>query len=537
MKNLTINRKSAFLMACFFCLNLCAQGFQVYTKDGSRYDFFHTDVDSIVFSDKSVDEDFRPTDFPVAEIVDLGLSVNWASWNVGANSPEGYGRYYAWGEMEEKSVYDWENYKWYKDGSLTKYCEDDWFGIVDNKGVLELSDDVAYTMWGGGWRMPTEEEFRELMSICKWEYITDYNGTSGLLVTGPNGNSIFLPAAGCRYEEDIQNVGNSVFYFSTSLVNGDSNHAYSLKGGTLSDNAPRCYGCPVRPVFSEGNGIKTGAATSITTKSAVLSGHVDFENNSEPFSVGVCYNTKDNPVADNSTVVFSDVPLKVGKFSVSLEGLSSGTTYYYRSFLKKNGNYVYGKVYSFTTAVHSQPSDAVDLGLSVKWASWNVGATSPEEPGGYFSWGETEEKNMYKEVSYKYYDSEKGYIDIVPFDDDLGTSDISGVEKYDAARLNWGGKWRMPTLEEFKELREKCDWTWTEYNGVLGYLIKGNGNSIFLPATGYRLGIGLSNDNSYRGHYWSSTDASYFYFYDRSFTVGKWKTMRSGGLTIRPVMD
>ena len=95
----------------------------------------------------------------------------------------------------------------------------------------------------------------------------------------------------------------------------------------------------------------------------------------------------------------------------------------------------------------------------------------------------------------------------------------------------------MPTLEEFKELREKCDWTWTEYNGVLGYLIKGNGNSIFLPATGCRLGIGLSNDNSYRGYYWSSTDASYFYFYDRSFAVSKWQTMRSGGLTIRPVMD
>ncbi|MBQ7388829.1 MAG: hypothetical protein IJW01_05635, partial [Paludibacteraceae bacterium] len=135
--------------------------------------------------------------------VDLGLSVKWATCNVGASTPEGYGNYYAWGETTTKSTYDWSTYKWcngsYK--TLTKYCTSSTYGTVDNKTVLELADDAARVNWGGAWRMPTDAEWTELRENCEWTLTSDYNGTGvkGRVVTSKtNGNHIFLPAAGYR---------------------------------------------------------------------------------------------------------------------------------------------------------------------------------------------------------------------------------------------------------------------------------------------------------------------------------------------------
>ena len=140
-------------------------------------------------------------------------------------------------------------------------------------------------------------------------------------------------------------------------------------------------------------------------------------------------------------------------------------------------------------------SKEVDLGLSVNWADWNVGATSPEEDGDYFAWGETSPKSgKYVESTYRYHDG-SSYIHI--------GRNISGTQ-YDAARANWGGSWRMPTEEECEELRDKCTWTWTTYNGVNGMKVTGpNGNSIFLPAAGWRDGT-LSGRGSL-GNYWSGS--------------------------------
>lgn len=132
--------------------------------------------------------------------VNLGLSVKWAACNVGASSPEEYGGYYAWGETEEKSDYSWDTYKWCNGSwdSMTKYCTDSYCRTVDNKTVLDPEDDVAHVKLGGSWRMPTLDEIEELCNECTWTSTT-YNGVKGQLVTGPNGNSIFLPAAGyCR---------------------------------------------------------------------------------------------------------------------------------------------------------------------------------------------------------------------------------------------------------------------------------------------------------------------------------------------------
>ncbi len=155
---------------------------------------------------------------PTGEAVDLGLSVKWASCNVGATAPEEYGSYYAWGETEEKSDYSWGTYK-YCNGSeytMTKYCTDSSFGTVDGKTILEAEDDVATVKWGGTWRMPTRAEQNELIINCTWQWTT-LNGIKGYRVTGPNGNSIFLPAAGYRGATVANYQGAFGYYWSSTL--------------------------------------------------------------------------------------------------------------------------------------------------------------------------------------------------------------------------------------------------------------------------------------------------------------------------------
>ena len=163
----------------------------------------------VVSCDNSTDDDggagdfFNPNGY---EYVELGLpsGIKWATCNIGATKPEEYGGYYAWGETEEKSYYDWDTYKWCNGtyNSLTKYCTDSGSGRVDNKTVLDPEDDVAHIKWGGSWRMPTRDEIKELNDNCTWQWTT-LNGVNGYRVTGPNGNSIFLPAAGYCYGTEL----------------------------------------------------------------------------------------------------------------------------------------------------------------------------------------------------------------------------------------------------------------------------------------------------------------------------------------------
>ena len=189
------------------------------------------------------------------EWVDLGLSVKWATCNVGANRPEEPGGYYAWGETEEKNEYTWETYKYgdqFYDSdeyySMSKYCIDSESGTVDNKVTLELSDDVAHVKWGGNWRMPTKYEMYELFENCTWEWIP----INGMRATGPNGNSIYLPATGLRYEVGIEEAGSGGFYYSSSLAENYNPCVWTLSVAENDFNfywdVIRMYGCSVRPV-------------------------------------------------------------------------------------------------------------------------------------------------------------------------------------------------------------------------------------------------------------------------------------------------
>ncbi len=186
--------------------------------------------------------------------VDLGLPSGtlWATCNVGAAKPVDCGDYFAWGETKPKQTYYKKNYKWYggedefgmivEDDYITKYNTDSKYGTVDNKTTLEPEDDAARANWGGDWRMPTKAEQDELRRECTWTWITGKNSAgndvAGYKITGPNGNSIFLPAAGYRNGSSLYNAGAGGHYRSSSLGTSNPDDAYYLGFG--SDDC--CWG-------------------------------------------------------------------------------------------------------------------------------------------------------------------------------------------------------------------------------------------------------------------------------------------------------
>lgn len=200
---------------------------------------------------------------PSGDWVDLGLpsGLLWATRNVGATAPEQYGDYFAWGETQPKTVYDWSTYRYYNcdnDGycGFTKYCTDGIYGLngfVDNLTILQPGDDAATANWGSGARTPTLQEWRELMQYTTHQWTT-YNGVLGRCFTGSNGNSIFLPAAGGRWDSSLLEVGSYGNYWSSSLDTYDPCVACSFyfHSGSYdaSDHYGRFCGFSVRPVRS-----------------------------------------------------------------------------------------------------------------------------------------------------------------------------------------------------------------------------------------------------------------------------------------------
>lgn len=167
------------------------------------------------------------------EWVDLGLpsGLLWASCNMGATSPEGYGEYFAWGEISTKNDYSWSTYAYGNtDTQLTKYCNKPYYGLngfTDTLTILQLSDDAVNVCLGGGARIPTQEEWRELINNTTAEWTTQ-NGVNGRRYTAPNGKSIFLPAAGDCDGSVFNFVGSYGFYWSSSLETYQPNRAWLL---------------------------------------------------------------------------------------------------------------------------------------------------------------------------------------------------------------------------------------------------------------------------------------------------------------------
>ena len=256
-------KKTVTLLASLLiALTAGAQTINVHMTDGTVVNYPLANVSYIDFT-ASATPNPEPGTAPEGVVaVDLGLpsGTKWANMNVGAKKVEDYGLYFAWGETvgytsdtSDGHVFDWASYKWCNGSSttLTKYCNKDSYGTVDNKTVLDLEDDAAYVNWGSAWRMPTGTEVKELIdnTTSTW---TTVNGVKGRRFTSKtNGNSIFLPAAGHRWGSSLGSAGKFGAYLSSSLPESHPYRAYILyfgSGNAYWENSDRSEGQSVRPV-------------------------------------------------------------------------------------------------------------------------------------------------------------------------------------------------------------------------------------------------------------------------------------------------
>lgn len=440
-------------------------------------------------------------------MIDLGLpsGTKWACCNVGANSPEQYGGYYAWGEAATKSIYSWGTYL---------------YGNSE-KDVVNLGSDISGTCydaatanWGASWHMPTDAQRMELMHNTTYVWTTQ-NGIYGMKITGSNGGTIFLPAAGDRWNSELRYAGSQANYWVSEACGLYREQAVQLHLSSFQSEY-RNVGCSIRPVYTSSNAssptisVITLEATDVSETSATLNGYVAASNTTKSYTAGFFLSTTNS--TPSSTDYTKNVTYSgsnpIGYFSASATELLSGTKYYFRAYVLYDGNYYYGVPLEFTTndspscsgyltCPDSNHPHMIDLGLpsGTKWACCNVGANAPEEYGNYYAWGETQTKSVYSDDTYQYYQNGKSV--------DIGT-DIAGTD-YDAATANWGEPWQMPSEMQLEELCNNCTSVWITLDGVDGRKFTGsNGGSIFLPAAGFRRLDRLDLAGIW-SLYWSST--------------------------------
>ena len=482
--------KKNYLLALFLMVaglqTVQAQALKVWMS--GNYDYYELNsVDSVTFDENVVVDNH--------EWVDLGLPSGtlWATCNVGANSPEEYGDYFAWGETETKSNFSDDTYS---------------FSVADDLTMLLPENDAATANWGSDWQMPSEAQCDELgnsnYTMTEW---TTQNGVNGLKVTSRgNGKSIFLPAAGVRDGTKLTNEGSYGNYWTRSRDANLSGYPYYMviyRNGISADNR-RWGSCgqSVRPVRYQApipvSEIVLGPTQLVMAvgEEMALSVTVLPENADNKY---LRWESSDETIA----YVFVDewggpwiIPQSVGTCTITCSATDGSGV----------------KAECRVRVWKADTKESVDLGLpsGTLWATCNIGANSPEEYGDYFAWGETDPKEDYSWSTYKYCNGSYGTMTRYCQESDYGyngfTDDLTELlAEDDAATVNWGSEWQMPSLDQIEELynKEYTTQEWTTQNGVEGRKITGkNGNSIFLPAAGYR------NDKSFGhvgfgGHYWS----------------------------------
>lgn len=348
-------------------------------------------------------------------------------------------------------------------------------------------------------------------------YSTNQNPTtSSSKVTNGSGKGTFT----CS----ITNLQEDITYYVRAYATNKKGTNY----GEQRSFTTKAYSLP---------SVTTSSATNISYTSATIDGTVTSDGGTNVTERGVVYSTMQNPTTANSKVVGGS---GLGSFSCSLSNLQDGTTYYVRAFARNSKGTAYGNQIVFAT--NKKPiengHEYVDLGLSVKWATCNVGAESPEECGTYFQWGETNEDKVCDWSTYKWCNGY--YSDLTKYNENDNITTIELCD--DAASVNWGGAWRMPTSAEWKELLNNCTWKQTNKNGTSGYIITAtNGNSIFLPFAGYLMDGAVYGKIKY-GFYWSSSlnteNLRCAYRLDvrsNSAYLGINSTNRDEGQSVRPV--
>ena len=445
-------------------------------SDGTTETLKMSDVDRITFgySDDVVES---PAE---AEAIDMGLSVKWASFNLGATDETGRGYLVGWGD--NTAVNESENLNFYPKKTPPAT-------------IINTEFDLAQLLWGGDWRMPTDAEFLELIEACKWTWDED---RQGYVATAQNGSSLFFPATGYRIGHEIEDSEALNGYYWTGLLSKENEFALAAKigeaeGGSTTvilDQLKRCYGLAIRPV--QGEYVIplsiSAAKKEVGYDNAQIA--ITFDGN----AVGVTkygvawqkYTGKGVSISVASKVEKDGSPANEQEV-LTLTGLEDNTRYESVAYA------VLGEdTLKSSTVIFTADSRYVDLGLSVKWAKWNIGAESENEYGGFYGWGDAtgEETSSY----------ENHYA--------VGnTSTNIGGTKYDIATAKWGKRWRLPTREEFQELIDASGgvWTYDTNSGIKKYIVTlPNGETLDFPIDGY-----YDNDltNHYYpnyGYYWTS---------------------------------
>ena len=485
--------------------------------------------------------------------VDLGLSVKWGSFNLGATERETYDcYYYAWGETD-RIIYgkDWEDYAFMQRGyddeeHITKYTVPDgemlgydsiWYDgttfIGDNKTTLDPEDDAAHVRLGDYWRMPTWDEYTELRNNCTWEWVTR-SGVNGYKVTskidGYQSYWIFLPADGGLYlQGSSPQVGNTGSYWTSTLcaVQSFTGRAYEFASNYIDYSySQRTFGYPIRPVYDDRirvSGIQLNRTSMSLTEgsSFTLVATIQPSNATDK---RVRWSSSNKEVADVSSEGFVQA-IRPGTAVITVTTVDGNKT----------------ATCSVSVKEESIPT-TVDLGLSVKWRSFNLGASRPEDYGDSYAWGETTTKSFYEWSNYlwckgtertltKYCtDSSYGYNGFTDGKTDLDSSD-------DVVYQKLKGNWRIPTRSDYEELNNNCTFEKTSRRGVAGFKIISNvpgytDKWIFLPNSAFWLRSGYGNDAA--GIAITQSEGQSDPVYDKIVLVA---TSRAYGCSIRPVCD
>ena len=468
----------------------------------------------------------------------------WAETNIGADEPWEVGYYFWWGDT---IGYRRENNAWvasdglssnfsFADANAPTYGKDKATlqseGWITADGGLAPTHDAAHIKWGGSWRMPTDQELIDLTTNCDWTWTT-MNGVSGYVVRGRGDfadASIFLPCTGSGAGTSLSNSGSHGRYWSSVLLSGDYGSwglGFDL-GGPLAGYSERYFGQSIRPVKMLPAAITVsfntnGGSESLPTQSCIP---------------GEAYGSL--PTATRTGYVF------VGWFTAGRGGTQVTTT----SVVPEAATTLYAHWTSDGT--HNK----VQLWANGPyWAETNIGADEPWDYGYYFWWGDTvgyrREDNAWvaSDGSSSSFSFDSGCAPT--YDKHPSTLQNEGwiaangalAPAHDAAHVQWGGYWRMPTSQELSDLVNNCDWTQTTINGVSGYVVRGRGTfadaSIFLPRAGRASGISLNYSGS-EGDYWSSVplagnsgNAWYLALYSGNQNTAD--IFRFRGQTIRPV--
>ncbi|MDY6249096.1 MAG: hypothetical protein SPL55_06675 [Prevotella sp.] len=452
--------------------------------DGTTETLLMSDVERITFgfADDVVE---NPA---VAEAIDMGVSVKWASFNLGATGTTKetcQGFLVGWGDntAQNKS----ENLNFYPKNEAPAT-------------IINTEYDLAHVMWGEEWRLPTDAEFNELIAACEWTWDEDRQGYQA---TAANNNTLFFPATGYRVGYKMVEAEALNGFYWTGQLSKQNEYALAAKiceadGGSTTvvlDQLKRCYGLAIRPVYGE-YVIPLSVSAAIDGKPSYTEADiaVTFDGNSVGVTkYGVAWKEyepgKGISISVANKVEHSGAPTKE-TMVLSLSDLDDNTNYEAVAYAVLGEDTLKSSSVVFTT-----DSRYVDLGLSVKWAKWNIGAESENEYGGYYGWGDP-----------------TGTV-ASPYESYYATGNTStniGGTKYDIATAKWGKHWRLPTRAEFEELFAASGrWEYSNNDGFQKYIATlPNGEKLEIPIYGYMTSTLSEVAHTTQGYYWTSEATS-----------------------------